>query len=84
VWAFGQDIGGRNVGAVVGWGNMWGNIGAAVSPLFFGFLSRSFGDDVAAGWQAAFLACLVLQILSAVAAFFISSARPLQTTPAGA
>jgi ACS family glucarate transporter-like MFS transporter len=78
MWAFGQDIGGRNVGAVVGWANMWGNIGAAVSPLVFGFLSRSFGDNVTAGWQAAFVACLVLQILSAVAAVFISSSQPLR------
>jgi MFS family permease len=78
VWTFGQDIGGRNVGAVVGWGNMWGNIGAAISPLFFGILSRSFGDDVTAGWQAAFLACLAVQLLAAVAAMFVSSSRPLQ------
>jgi len=77
VWAFGQDIGGRNVGAVVGWGNMWGNLGAAASPLFFGFLSRSYGDDAVAGWRAAFAACLALQVVSAVAAFFISSSRPL-------
>ena len=78
MWAFGQDIGGRNVGAVVGWANMWGNIGAAVSPLLFGFLSRSFNADVAAGWQAAFVACAVVQLLAAVAAAFISSSRPLE------
>jgi nitrate/nitrite transporter NarK len=78
MWAFGQDIGGRNVGAVVGWANMWGNIGAAVSPLVFGFLSRSFGADVAAGWQAAFVACAVVQLLAAVAAAFISSSQPLE------
>jgi len=79
MWAFGQDIGGRNVGAVVGWANMWGNLGAAASPLVFGFLSRSYGADADAGWRAAFAACLVVQLLAAAAAFFISSARPLAT-----
>jgi nitrate/nitrite transporter NarK len=36
-WAFTQDIGGRQVGSVLGWGNMWGNLGAAVSPLIYDF-----------------------------------------------
>jgi MFS transporter, ACS family, glucarate transporter len=26
-WAFAQDVGGNNVGSVLGWGNMWGNLG---------------------------------------------------------
>ena len=28
IWSFAQDVGGRNVGAALGWGNMWGNLGA--------------------------------------------------------
>ncbi len=32
MWAFTQDVGGRYVGSVLGWGNMWGNLGAAVTP----------------------------------------------------
>ncbi len=31
MWAFGQDVGGKHVGAVVGWANMWGNLGAGCS-----------------------------------------------------
>ena len=33
IWAFAQDVGGRHVGAALGWGNMWGNLGAAASPV---------------------------------------------------
>jgi sugar phosphate permease len=33
VWAFMQDVGGRNTAAVFGWGNMWGNFGAATSAI---------------------------------------------------
>ena len=33
VWAFSQDIGGRHAGAALGFSNMWGNMGAALSPV---------------------------------------------------
>ncbi len=33
IWAYMQDVGGKNTAAVFGWGNMWGNFGAATSPL---------------------------------------------------
>src|SRR5207244_2734331 len=35
MWAYGQDVGGRYVGATIGWANMWGNFGAAVAPEVF-------------------------------------------------
>ena len=31
IWAYMMDVGGRNAAAVFGWGNMWGNFGAAVA-----------------------------------------------------
>ncbi len=31
--AYGQDVGGEHVGSAVGWANMWGNFGAALSPV---------------------------------------------------
>jgi sugar phosphate permease len=33
LWGYILDVGGRNVGFVLGWGNMWGNLGAWLSPL---------------------------------------------------
>ncbi len=39
-WAFGQDVGGRHVGSAVGWSNMWGNFGAALSPVVLGTIVR--------------------------------------------
>jgi len=38
VWAFMQDVGGKYVGAILGWGNMWGNVGAAVAPHLYGLV----------------------------------------------
>jgi MFS family permease len=78
MWAYGQDVGGKHVGSVVGWANMWGNLGAACSPLVFGYLARMYESDVQAGWQVAFMVCGVIQLLAAVAALGINASKPLQ------
>lgn len=71
-WAWAQDVGGRHVGAVVGWANMWGNFGAASAPLVFQALLTLDADDPAYGRRAAFLFCACIQILAAVAALGVS------------
>lgn len=76
-WAYGQDVGGRYVGAVVGWGNMWGNLGAALSPIVFGLISDAFANDLPRGWRFAFLFCAAIQALAAVAAIGVSAHRSL-------
>ncbi len=76
IWAFAQDIGGRNVGSAVGWGNMWGNFGAAVSPVLLTAVER------AAGWPAAFVTCAAAFLVSGVAALFLDADRPLDPGPA--
>ena len=45
-WAYCQDVGGRYVGSVLGWGNMWGNLGATVSPILLAWVFTSYGFDV--------------------------------------
>ena len=72
MWAYGQDVGGKHVGSVVGWANMWGNLGAACSPLVLGYLAAQ------AGWQFAFIVCGVIQLIAAVAALGINASKPLQ------
>ena len=51
IWAFAQDVGGRYVGASLGWGNMLGNFGAAASPILLQLVRKSYG------WDVAFLIC---------------------------
>ena len=75
-WAMGQDIGGRHVGSVFGWANMWGNLGAALSPKLFGLIVAS-ATTVTIGWQAAFITCAVVNLLAAVAGFCINTSRPI-------
>jgi MFS family permease len=71
VWAFMQDVGGRHVGAVLGWGNMWGNLGAAVSPVL---LNAVIGPG---RWDACFLACAAAFLVSGVAALGIDARVPI-------
>jgi sugar phosphate permease len=41
-WAYFQDAGGAYVGTLLGWANMFGNLGAAVSPLLLAYLAHQF------------------------------------------
>ncbi len=79
VWAFAQDIGGRHTGAALGWANMWGNLGAAASPVLLGWVQRSFAVPgvSTSGWPAAFAVCACTFSLAAVAALFLNASKPL-------
>lgn len=75
IWAYCLDVGGRNVGVVLAWGNMWGNLGAAVSTTTLLFLQRQFGGDL--GWDAVFLTCGLVFLVIGVASFGIDATRPI-------
>ncbi len=66
MWAVHQDIGGKFTASVLGWGNMWGNFGSAVSPLLINKLIEEYGS-----WDMAFIACGASFIISGAMAFFI-------------
>lgn len=72
LWAFAQDVGGRNAGAALGWGNMWGNFGAAVSPVVLGAIKREHG------WEAVFITCAASFAIASCCAFLLDASRPLQ------
>lgn len=69
VWAYAQDVGGRNVGAALGFGNMLGNLGAALSPLLLGEVKR------AGGWEAAFGLCAACYITAALAGLMLDASK---------
>lgn len=52
IWAYMQDVGGKNTAAVFGWGNMWGNFGAATTPLLVPIVLKSW--DTNGDWHEAF------------------------------
>ncbi len=75
-WSYAQDVGGKHVGSVLGWSNMWGNFGAALSPVILGGIVGCF-MQVETGWTAAFAFCAVLNVVAALAAFGVSASKPL-------
>jgi MFS family permease len=72
VWAFSMDVTRRHVGAVLGWGNMWGNLGAALSPPLLNWV---LGGD---RWDFVFLTCAAAFLVSGLCALGINSAVPLE------
>jgi MFS family permease len=75
-WAWAQDVGGRRVGTILGWSNMWGNFGAAASPIILGWLVKG-GATPIQGWSTAFYFCAAINLLATVAAMGISARRAL-------
>jgi MFS family permease len=71
-WAFMQDVGGKHVGSILGWGNMWGNFGAALSPWV---LNKVIGDS--GHWPACFLTCASAYLLSGLCALGVDARRPI-------
>lgn len=75
VWAFSQDVGGRHAGSALGWSNMWGNLGAALSPVVLA-ATREAG-----GWDSAFLTAAGSFVLAGVAASLVDARVPLEPRP---
>jgi MFS family permease len=71
-WAFNQDVGGKHVGSVLGWGNMWGNLGAAVNaPLLLWVVGA--GER----WEYAFLTCAGAFFLSGIVSLGVNATIPI-------
>ena len=71
-WAFCQDVGGKNVGSVLGWGNMWGNLGAAGAPILHAWIIDSYGYD------AVFNVCATAFLFAALCGLNIDATIPIE------
>lgn len=72
-WALMQDMTRRRVGAAIGWANMWGNFGAALSPIALGQLQGAFG------WDAVFYVCALAYLGASLTGLLIDASIPLET-----
>lgn len=72
IWSFAQDVGGKSVGAALGWGNMWGNLGAAVSATVLTEIKH------ATNWNTAFLCCAGAFAAAAVCGFLLDATKPVE------
>ena len=75
IWAYMQDVGGRNTAAVFGWGNMWGNLGAATTPLLIPIVRKTW--DMNGDWHEAFLLLSAGYLVAGLAALGINANRKI-------
>jgi MFS family permease len=74
-WAYAQDAGGKYVGSVLGWGNMWGNLGAAFGPLLYNYLlGETPGLDE---WNNLFWLGLIAFVFAGIATFGLDASKPV-------
>jgi MFS family permease len=89
VWAYNLDVGGRNVGLILGWGNMIGNLGAAVSAFALGYILKQYVDfdaspsieQMKAGYSAVFLACAAVFALIGLVSLFVDATKKIASEP---
>ena len=74
IWSFAQDVGGKNVGAALGFGNMWGNLGAALSPVLLTTIRSE------AGWNAAFVFCGFAFAAAACCGLLLDATKPVDAS----
>jgi len=78
VWGYAQDVGGKYTGSILGWANMWGNLGAAIAPIIY---NRILGEKPdAMQWTLMFGVCLIAFVLSGLCSLVMDSTKPLSQT----
>jgi sugar phosphate permease len=77
IWGFNLDVGKRHVGLVLGWGNMWGNLGAFVTPLAVDFVVNP-QEGLGLAWPWVFAMFGAVFTVIGVAALFIRADDPLE------
>jgi MFS family permease len=75
-WTTAMDIGGDNVGAVSGFMNTLGQLGASIAPAVTGFLLQLTGN----GWNFTFYASALIYAAGAICWSMIDPTRPLART----
>ncbi len=75
MWTMMQDISGRHQAQLFGWGNMWGNFGAALMPVLFTLVLRSY--DTNHDFHEGVWLCAGALVAAGVLALFVNSEEPV-------
>lgn len=75
IWAYMQDVGGKNTAAVFGWGNMWGNFGAGVTILLVPTVLEKW--DANGDWHEAFMLFSAGFVVAGLAALGINADKKI-------
>ena len=69
MWAYSLDVGGKHVGSVLGWSNMFGNLGAAVSPIILNWVIENYR------WEGLFITCAFTMVIAGIFSFLIDATK---------
>ncbi|TDM16345.1 MFS transporter [Macrococcoides canis] len=72
-WASATDLGRNFSGTVSGWMNLWGNVGAFLSPMLGGYLVQHYG------WDTTFYLMIIPAVVAILLWFFVKPDQPLIT-----
>ncbi len=75
MWTTMQDISGRYQAQFFGWSNMWGNFGAAIMPILFTWVSKSY--DTNHDYHEGVWMCAAAFVLAGVFALFVDAEKPV-------
>ena len=75
IWAYMQDVGGKNTAAVFGWGNMWGNFGAGTMASLVPFVLERWDHN--GDWHEAFYVFAGAFMIAGLAALGINAKRKI-------
>jgi MFS family permease len=73
MWAWAQDVGGRQIAPIMGWANMWGNFGAAAML----YIVASLTYRLNLGPEGGFAVCAGAFALAGVLSLGINAERPV-------
>lgn len=79
MWAYSQDAGGRYTAAILGWSNMWGNLGAALLPKISPWLLGESKDR----WDLMFVVCCVAFLIAGATGMFIDATKKIENEDIG-
>ncbi len=75
VWAFAQDIGGKYTASILGWANMWGNLGASPATWIY---ARILGErPTLTEWNTLFVVLAGVFLLGTFGAILMDATKPL-------
>jgi len=80
IWAYAQDVGGKYTAAIMGWPNMFGNIGAAVAPMIY---NAVLGETPTLWqWNCLFMLCAAAFVMAGLAALVLDATQPITSKSA--
>ncbi len=75
MWTTMQDISGRHQAQLFGWGNMWGNFGAAIQPMMLTAVLRAY--DTNHDFHEGVWLCAAALVAAGVLSIFVDSTKPV-------